>query len=114
MLLQRRGRITLSPALVGDPLRQGGFCAAIFDQRIGRYLSISVASAHPGVHARRAMQVTYFAMSVYRAIFAVFARAKRQHRLQLRPDEVLAEARWPGAPPNLEKANAALVQLPPH
>jgi hypothetical protein len=30
----------------------------------------------------------------YRCIMDVFAAAKRQYRLQLRPDEVLAEARW--------------------
>ena len=29
----------------------------------------------------------------YRCIMDVFAAAKRQYRLQLRPDEVLAEAR---------------------
>jgi uncharacterized protein (TIGR02677 family) len=47
----------------------------------------------------------------YRAILDVFARAKRQYRLQLRPDEVLAEARGPGRPPSPEEVNAALVQL---
>lgn len=31
----------------------------------------------------------------YRCILDVFAAAKRQYRLQLRPDEVLAEALWP-------------------
>ena len=31
---------------------------------------------------------------LYRAVLDVFARAKRQYRLQLRPDEVLAEAHW--------------------
>jgi len=41
----------------------------------------------------------------------VFATAKRQYRLQLRPDEVLAEARWPDAPPRIEEVNAALTQL---
>jgi Raf kinase inhibitor-like YbhB/YbcL family protein len=41
----------------------------------------------------------------------VFAAAKRQYRLQLRPDEVLAEARWPTAPPEIEEVNAALTQL---
>lgn len=30
----------------------------------------------------------------YRAIMDVFAAAKRQYRLQLRPDEVLSEAAW--------------------
>jgi uncharacterized protein (TIGR02677 family) len=49
--------------------------------------------------------------ALYRAILDVFARAKRQYRLQLRPDEVLAEARWRVAPPALEEVNAALVQL---
>jgi uncharacterized protein (TIGR02677 family) len=47
----------------------------------------------------------------YRVILDVFARAKRQYRLQLRPDEVLAEARWPGRPPAPEEVNAALIQL---
>ena len=34
--------------------------------------------------------------AVYRCIMDVFAAAKRQYRLQLRPDEVLQEAQWPG------------------
>src|SRR5262245_19594767 len=41
----------------------------------------------------------------------VFAAAKRQYRLQLRPDEVLAEAQWPGSRPPIEEVNAALTQL---
>jgi uncharacterized protein (TIGR02677 family) len=49
--------------------------------------------------------------SFYRCIMDVFAAAKRQYRLQLRPDEVLAEARWPTAPPEIEEVNAALTQL---
>jgi uncharacterized protein (TIGR02677 family) len=48
--------------------------------------------------------------SFYRCIMDVFAAAKRQYRL-LRPDEVLAEARWPTAPPGIEEVNAALTQL---
>jgi uncharacterized protein (TIGR02677 family) len=48
---------------------------------------------------------------LYRRIMEVFAQAKRQYRLQLRPDEVLAEARWSGAPPRIEDVNAALTQL---
>ncbi len=48
---------------------------------------------------------------LYRRIMDVFAAAKRQYRLQLRPDEVLAEARWPDAPPRIEELNAALTQL---
>jgi uncharacterized protein (TIGR02677 family) len=48
---------------------------------------------------------------LYRAILDVFARAKRQYRLQLRPDEVLAEAQWKGTRPTPEEVNAALIQL---
>lgn len=47
----------------------------------------------------------------YRCIMEVFAAAKRQYRLQLRPDEVLTEARWTDMPPRLEDVTAALVQL---
>ena len=47
----------------------------------------------------------------YRAIMDVFAAAKRQYRLQLRPDEVLAEASWPDAPPRQEEVAQALSQL---
>jgi hypothetical protein len=47
----------------------------------------------------------------YRCIMDVFAAAKRQYRLQLRPDEVLAEARWPNTPPRIEDVSAALTQL---
>lgn len=47
----------------------------------------------------------------YRSIMDVFAAAKRQYRLQLRPDEVLSEAQWPGAPPRIEEVNIALSQL---
>jgi len=47
----------------------------------------------------------------YRCIMDVFAAAKRQYRLQLRPDEVLAEASWPNPPPRIEEVNAALSQL---
>jgi uncharacterized protein (TIGR02677 family) len=49
--------------------------------------------------------------SFYRCIMDVFAAAKRQYRLQLRPDEVLAEARWPDGPPRIEDVSAALAQL---
>lgn len=47
----------------------------------------------------------------YRSVMDVFSAAKRQYRLQLRPDEVLAEARWPDGPPRLEEVSAALSQL---
>ncbi len=48
---------------------------------------------------------------LYRAIMDVFAAAKRQFRLHLRPDEVLAEASWPGVPPIIEQVQQALSQL---
>ena len=48
---------------------------------------------------------------LYRCIMDVFAAAKRQYRLQLRPDEVLAEANWSGSPPRLEEISSALAQL---
>jgi uncharacterized protein (TIGR02677 family) len=47
----------------------------------------------------------------YRCILDVFAAAKRQYRLQLRPDEVLAEGAWPDGPPRVEEVSAALAQL---
>ncbi len=40
-----------------------------------------------------------------------FAAAKRQYRLQLRPDEVLAEGRWEQARPTREELAQALNQL---
>jgi uncharacterized protein (TIGR02677 family) len=48
---------------------------------------------------------------VYRCIMEVFAAAKRQYRLQLRPDEVFADAIWPDGPPRMEEVNAGLGQL---
>ena len=47
----------------------------------------------------------------YRSVMDAFAAAKRQFRLHMRPDEVLAEAEWPGAPPRVEEVQAALAQL---
>jgi len=47
----------------------------------------------------------------YRCIMDVFAAAKRQYRLQLRPDDVLAEVEWSGTPPRIEEVNVALAQL---
>lgn len=55
--------------------------------------------------------VTVEKAAFYRAIMAMFAAAKRQYRLQLRPEEVLTEADWPGAPPSREEVAAALTQL---
>lgn len=51
--------------------------------------------------------------TLYRAVMDVFATAKRQFRLHLRPDEVLAEGQWSAllAPPGLEEVQAALAQL---
>ncbi len=49
---------------------------------------------------------------LYRAVMQAFAAAKRQFRLHLRPDEVRAEAPWPGGePPELEIVQQALTQL---
>ena len=47
----------------------------------------------------------------YRCIMDVFSAAKRQYRLQLRPDEVLTEADWPSPSPRIEEVNGALAQL---
>ena len=47
----------------------------------------------------------------YRRLMDVFAAAKRQYRLQLRPDEVLAEGQWAGDAPRIEEINAGLAQL---
>jgi uncharacterized protein (TIGR02677 family) len=50
--------------------------------------------------------------AIYRSIMEVFAAAKRQYRLQLRPDEVLSEAKWAQRmPPVQEEVAAALAQL---
>lgn len=49
--------------------------------------------------------------ALYRAALDAFAAARRQYRLQLRPDEVLAETRWPGAAPSAEELVATLTQL---
>jgi hypothetical protein len=48
---------------------------------------------------------------LYRAILDVFAASKRQFRLHLRPDDVLAEATWPGGPPTPETVQQALGLL---
>jgi hypothetical protein len=49
--------------------------------------------------------------ALYRAIMDTFAVAKRQFRLQLRPDEVQIEARWVDAKPTLDEIQQALTQL---
>jgi uncharacterized protein (TIGR02677 family) len=48
---------------------------------------------------------------LYRAILDLFAASKRQFRLHLRPDDVLAEAVWPAQPPAMETVQQALGQL---
>lgn len=48
---------------------------------------------------------------LYRCVMDSFAAAKRQFRLHLRPDEVLAEGLWSGAPPRIEEIQLALAQL---
>lgn len=48
---------------------------------------------------------------LYRCVMDTFAAAKRQFRLHLRPDEVLAEGNWDAQPPRIEEVQAALTQL---
>lgn len=55
--------------------------------------------------------VTAEKIAFYRAIMDLFAAAKRQFRLHLRPGEVLLEAHWPNERPGLEEVQAALAQL---
>jgi uncharacterized protein (TIGR02677 family) len=47
----------------------------------------------------------------YRRVMETFAAAKRQFRLHLRPDEVLAEGHWEAPPPRIEEVQTALTQL---
>lgn len=49
--------------------------------------------------------------ALYRAVLDAFTMARRQYRLQLRPDELLAEAAWPGAAPAADELGALLAQL---
>ncbi len=48
---------------------------------------------------------------LYRCVMETFAAAKRQFRLHLRPDEVLAEGIWNTQVPRIEDVQAALAQL---
>lgn len=48
---------------------------------------------------------------LYRAVLDTFAAARRQYRLQLRPDEVLADTAWPAGIPSVDELTAALSQL---
>src|SRR5690606_38572827 len=65
----------------------------------------------PAAAARLFEHVTAEKAPIYRAVLDAFAAAKRQFRLHLRPDDVLAEAEWPGAPPSEESLQNALDQL---
>ncbi len=70
------------------------------------------ASTFPATAASLFSHVTADKAGLYRAIMEVFASAKRQFRLHLRPDEVLEDGRWPaGTPPTLEGLQQALGQL---
>ena len=48
---------------------------------------------------------------LYRVILDAFSAAKRQFRLHLRPDDLLAQGRWPKASPSLETLQQLLGQL---
>jgi uncharacterized protein (TIGR02677 family) len=83
------------------------------------------AAAQPSVSARKTALMTLAEQqarelfrhlnaekaAAYRDILDVFALAKRQYRLQLRPDEVFSEAQWSDGPPRFEELNALLAQL---
>jgi uncharacterized protein (TIGR02677 family) len=49
--------------------------------------------------------------SLYRAVLAAFASAKRQFQLHLRPDDVLSQAQWSKPSPSLDDVQQALAQL---
>ena len=49
--------------------------------------------------------------ALYRAVLDTFASARRHYRLQLRPDEVLADTARLGAAPSAEELTAALAPL---
>lgn len=49
--------------------------------------------------------------ALYRSVMDCFAAAKRQFRLHLRPDEVLAEGAWPSGAPRIEEIQSALAAL---
>ena len=48
---------------------------------------------------------------LYRSILSVFASARRQFRLSLRPDEILVEGAWGDVRPSSEELTQALQQL---
>lgn len=72
---------------------------------------MSTPAVLPTVAADLFRHVSADKAPLYRAIMSVFAAAKRQFRLHLRPDEVLAEAQWTGVTPSIEEIQQALAQL---
>lgn len=62
-------------------------------------------------HADLFRHITAERSALYRAVMESFAAAKRQFRLHLRPDEVHAEAPWPGEPPSIDDVQQLLTQL---
>jgi uncharacterized protein (TIGR02677 family) len=62
-------------------------------------------------HSDLLRHVTADKAPLYRAIMETFASAKRQFRLQLRPDEVRSESQWDGPMPAIEEIQLALNQL---
>lgn len=68
----------------------------------------------PDLQAQLFRHVSADKAALYRAVMDCFAAAKRQFRLHLRPDEVLAEGAWQQlqtAAPRIEEVQAALAQL---
>ena len=67
----------------------------------------------PATHAAAELfrHVSAEKAAFYRAVMDSFAAAKRQFRLHLRPDEVLAQGQWPDGVPKIEEVQAALAQL---
>jgi hypothetical protein len=74
----------------------------------------SGVARHTALQAERFRHVSAEKAPLYRSVMACFAAAKRQFRLHLRPDEVLAEGRWElpaGQAPRLEEIQLALAKL---
>lgn len=65
----------------------------------------------PDLQAHLFRHVSADKAALYRAVMDCFAAAKRQFRLHLRPDEVLAEGKWSTLAPRIEEVQAALAQL---
>lgn len=67
--------------------------------------------SHEQMQADLFRHVSVEKAALYRNVMDTFAAAKRQFRLHLRPDEVLADGQWNNATPSLESIQAALAQL---